>query len=144
MQTSASWSVLAPPTGLLSEALHCPVPKTSSLLRWERNRVSASILSASALVVGQWVWSGFRWANRRTGVVFKSLWPLSRSLGGQNTSWFLTPKCTARKPGGGLLRGGEESLRPEFCRQRVKTRLCYYCITKNLSGLCPRFLGWNF
>ena len=37
------------PPGLLSEALHCPVPKTSSLLRWERSRVSASLLPASAL-----------------------------------------------------------------------------------------------
>ena len=40
---------------------------------------------------------------------------------------------------GGPVWGSRERRGPEFCRHGVKTS-----IIKNLSGLCPRFLGWNF
>ena len=92
MQTSAPWSVLAPPTWLAfrSPALSSPKDKLSAETGEEQGECQPP--SCFSFVTLETWWLGYEFGqvsggqNRRTGVVFKSLWPLSRSLGGQNTS----------------------------------------------------------
>lgn len=101
-QTSASWSVLAPPAWL---AFQSPAQSSQrQALCWTgEEQGECQPPSCFSFVTLETWWLGYGFGqvsggqNRRTGVVFKSLWPLSRSLGGQNTSRSLTFKCTARE-----------------------------------------------
>lgn len=111
MQTSASWSVLAPPTWLVFQRPALSSPKDKLCAETGEEQGECQPPSCFSFVTLETWWLGYEFGqvsggqNRRTGMVFKSLWPLSRSLGGQNTSLFLTSKCTARKPGGGQALG---------------------------------------